>query len=275
MGTRHAWRVDVSNGLVDQNQASDPTLARTDAAGWRAYLRQLSRGGRSRLAALGITLVLGYLLGLGALLFFSYVAFEVRGRQTQALDESVLAFLRGFQSPALDTLASAISVLGSEAVAGFLVLLLLVLGWRRQWGAAVALVLVVVGAQELNNVLKDFFQRARPAPVAGAFAAQAFSFPSGHAMVAASFYTFIGYLGWRELTHQPVMKRVWVGLMTLVVLLIGLSRLYLGVHYFTDVLAGYAAGLIWTDAVILGSRMVTSRRLARATREHPAAMLSG
>ena len=153
-------------------------------------------------------------------------------------------------------------MLGSEVLAVLMVVLMVVFGWKRRWGAVVGLLVTVVGAQMLNNVLKDWFHRTRPAPVEGLIPAQAFSFPSGHAMVAAAFYLFVGYLAWRLLQGRT--RIVCASFLVLIALLIGLSRLYLGVHYLTDVVAGYIAGIAWTDAVIIGGHLLARRRLARA-----------
>jgi undecaprenyl-diphosphatase len=136
--------------------------------------------------------------------------------------------------------------------------LLVVLVWQRRFGAAVGLPVTVVGAQLLNDVLKDWFHRIRPAPLEGLIPAQAFSFPSGHAMVAAAFYLFVGYLAWRLLAGH--WRIVCAALLVMVALLVGLSRLYLGVHYLTDVVAGYIAGIAWTNAVIVGGHLLGRRR---------------
>jgi hypothetical protein len=116
----------------------------------------------------------------------------------------------------------------------------------------------------LNNVLKDLFHRTRPAPVEWlAVPAQAWSFPSGHAMVSAAFYLFLAYLGWRIMRGR--VRVLWtVGLLVLV-LAIGLSRLYLGVHYLTDVVAGYIAGFLWTDTVIVSEVLLARGRAPRLT----------
>lgn len=238
----------------------DPLTAAAPAEGWAAWSQALLRGGRDRLAGFGLVVVLGFGLGLAALSFFAKLADEVLERETQQLDEAVLAWFRQFASPPLDVTMRAITSLGSEAVAVFLVLLLAYLGIRRRWGAAVGSLLVTVGAQLLNNVLKDLFHRTRPAPVDALIPSQAFSFPSGHVMVAAAFYAFLAYLGWR--LFHGWRQRAWVGLLAVLLVLIGISRLYLGVHYLTDVVAGYLAGFIWTDAVILGGH-VLGRRAGR------------
>jgi membrane-associated phospholipid phosphatase len=202
-----------------------------------------------RIAAFGPAVVLGFLGGVLALVGFADLSENVMSQQTMHLDYAVLFWLRQAHAPILDALALVASAFGTEILAVVLVLALVHLGRTHQWTMGIALILVTVGAQLLNNVLKDFFHRTRPAPLEGFIPAQAFSFPSGHAMVAAAFYGFLAYLAWRSLPgwRRPVM----VGLLLGLILLIGVSRLYLGVHYASDVFAGYVAGFLWTDAVVL------------------------
>lgn len=243
--------------MAPNDRQTDPALATASPRGWRSWLASLARAGKQRLAGLGLALSLGFGAGLLALYAFAGLADEVMEQETQQVDDAVLAWLRQFYSPALDQGARAVSAFGSEVVAVLLVLLLVLFGLRRRWGAAVALLLTVGGAQLLNNVLKDLFHRTRPAPVTGLIPAQAFSFPSGHAMVAAAFYFFLAYLSWRLVRGRP--RFLLTGGLIFLVLLIGLSRLYLGLHYLTDVAAGYIAGFLWTDAVIIGGRLLARR----------------
>ena len=237
---------------------AEPTLATATPASWRAWLAFLVTYGQGRLAALGLALVLGFGVALVTLYLFAILADTVAEGDTERLDTAVLLWLRQFRSPALDVAAWFCSMLGAELLAVFLVLLLVAFAYRRRWGAAVALLLVTVGAQLQNNVLKDLFQRTRPTPLVGLVPAQAFSFPSGHAMVAAAFYLFVGYVSWRLLRGR--LRVACVTAIVVVVLVIGLSRLYLGVHYFTDVVAGYLAGLAWANAVIIGGTLLGRRR---------------
>jgi undecaprenyl-diphosphatase len=237
---------------------ADPTLATATPAGWRAWAAHLLTAGSDRLAALGLALVLGFGAGLVTLYSFASLASTVAAGGTERLDFAVLLWLREFQSPTLDSIAWFCSLLGSELLAVFLALLLGLFAMRRRWGAGVALLVVTVGAQLENNLLKDLFQRTRPAPITGLIPAQAFSFPSGHAMVAAAFYAFVAYLSWRLL--RGWLRVACVVALALVVLLIGASRLYLGVHYLTDVVAGFLAGLFWANAVALGGSLLARRR---------------
>ena len=239
---------------VDQ----DPVVATGGGAAWRAWLRQLLTAARARLAGAAALLLGALAVGAAALALFGALADEVTEGETAAVDQGVAAAFRGTASPSLDELARLVSALGSEVVAVLLVALVGYFGWRRRWGAAASLVLVTVGAQLLNTVLKDHFRRPRPAPLTGLIPAQAWSFPSGHAMVAAAFYLFLAYVGWR-LLRGPA-RVAWAGLLVVLVLLIDVSRLYLSAHYLTDVVAGNAVGLAWTAAVVGAGNLLALRR---------------
>ena len=257
-------RTRLSEAQVATNRApTDPTIAQASPPGWRDWGLALLSSGKKRLLALGLTLLAGFGTGLLALYWFAELAEEVVEGDTQALDAMVLATLRQFSSPAADAVAHVISFFGSELVVILLVVAVVLLGGRGRWGAAAGLLITTSGAQMLNNVLKDLFHRTRPAPVEWlAVPAQAWSFPSGHAMVSAAFYLFLAYLGWRVLRGR--VRRLWTAGLLVLVLAIGLARMYLGVHYLTDVVAGYIAGFLWTDAVIIGGVVLARRRPPRA-----------
>ena len=254
--------------MARDDEHLEPTVASATRAGWRTWARDVATSGWRWVAGLGLALGLGFSAAILALYGFAKLADDVIERDVDRLDGAVLGWLRQFSSPPLDAAAGAISFLGSEGIAVLLVLLLVVFGRQRRWGAIGALLVTTVGAQLLNNVLKDIFQRTRPAPVLGVIPAQAFSFPSGHAMVSMAFYCFLAYVSWRVLRGWQ--RAAWAAGLLLLVLLIGLSRLYLGVHYLTDVAAGYLAGFIWADAVIIGGALLTRRRrVAGSSAEHP------
>jgi membrane-associated phospholipid phosphatase len=256
----------MANGLEDPAGSASvqqqPLTAKASPAGWRAWLWALLHSGRRTLGELGLILVAGFATGLFALYAFAQMADEVMEQETMRLDGAALSWLQHFASPTLKTLATAVSFMGSEAVTILLLVLLVWLGLQRRWGAAIGLLLVTAGAQLLNSVLKDLFQRARPSPVTSVlFDAQAFSFPSGHAMVSAAFYLYLAYLGWQLVRGWP--RLLLAGSLVLLVLLIGLSRMFLGVHYLTDVIAGYIAGFIWTDTVIIAGHLLGRVRRPR------------
>jgi membrane-associated phospholipid phosphatase len=247
--------VDNSAGKMD------PALAAAPAEGWRRWAADLGHYDKDRVAGFGGVIIAGGLLGVVLLYLFVLIADEVLGQETAALDTAAFELARRFSSPQMDVVARAISFMGSEAVWILSVILLGLFMWQRRWGAAVMLILVSGGVQLLNDILKSTFHRARPVQMVGLIAAQQYSFPSGHAMVSVAFYFYLAYLCWRLV--RGVWRFVLIAGLVVLVLLIGASRIYLEVHYLSDVIAGYVAGLVWADAVIIGSQLLVTRGLPR------------
>jgi undecaprenyl-diphosphatase len=139
--------------------------------------------------------------------------------------------------------------------------------YRRGRLVEAALLPVVLGGAELLNlVLKLSFHR--PRPEVAFVQLDTYSFPSGHAMISTAAYGALAYLAWGPL-RTPRRRLILVAGTTLLVALIGFSRLYLGVHYLSDVLAGTAGGLFWLAVsialqTIYGDRLV--QRIARRRR---------
>ncbi len=244
----------------------DPAVEVAPAEGWRRWAANLGHYDKDRVAGFGGVILAGALIGIVFLYLFVVIADEVLGQETAALDTTAFEFVHRFSSPRMDLAAQAISFMGSEAVLILSVILLALFLWQRRWGAAVMLILISGGVQLLNDILKNTFLRTRPVPVAGIIAAQQYSFPSGHAMVSAAFYFYLAFLCWRLV--RGVWRFVMIAGLVLLVLLIGVSRIYLQAHYLTDVIAGYIAGFVWADAVIIGAQLLATRRLPRL-RRHP------
>jgi undecaprenyl-diphosphatase len=240
----------------------DPTVDSRSPTGWRRWLVMLAQYQQARVAEFGLIVVAGFAAAVILLYAFAWLAGEVLDQETLAADMATLTFLQQFSSPWLTAIAQVISLMGSEFLVGVGAVLLVAFLWQQRWGAALSLVLVTAGAQLLNNVLKQAFQRPRPTPLTGLIAAQQFSFPSGHAMVSAAFYLFLAYLSWR-LIRGRWPRVLLAGGLILLVLLIGLSRLYLEAHYLSDVIAGYMAGVLWTDTVVIAGRVLTVRTAPR------------
>jgi undecaprenyl-diphosphatase len=106
------------------------------------------------------------------------------------------------------------------------------------------------------------FHRTRPTWDVPLLTARGWSFPSGHAMGSLVAYGMLAYLLVRDPKGRPPRMAIVAGAVTLV-LLIGLSRMYLGVHYFSDVVGGYAAGMVWLAACITG--LEVARRMPQGT----------
>src|SRR5438552_4189855 len=157
----------------------DPTFEAAPLRGWRRWARRLVSREPERLAGFGGAVAAGFLLSLVLMYAFIWLADQVLEQETTALDQAAAQFARQFSSPQMDIVAQVLSLMGSEVV--FVAGSLLVAIWlfQRRWGAATMLVLITLGAQLLNDLLKQTFHRIRPEQIASWIAAQQYSFPSG------------------------------------------------------------------------------------------------
>lgn len=136
-----------------------------------------------------------------------------------------------------------VTFFGSPGVALVVTMVVcVVLYRRRQLVEATFLLMVLGGAELLNLILKLSFHRARPE--FGFVHLDTYSFPSGHAMISTATYGAVAYLAWSSLRGRPARVLLLAGAAVLVAL-IGFSRLYLGVHYLSDVLGGVTGGCFW------------------------------
>ena len=204
---------------------------------------------RSRLFSLLLTIrVVGLLIAGFAIWVFAQIADEVVEKETTTTDTQILEAIRRLHTPLLDQSMVGITFLGQPSV---LVVLSLSLGiwllFQHRRSEATTLAIAAIGAAGLNYWLKELFARDRPALWDRVVDVRYYSFPSGHAMVSVVMYGLIGYL----LAKTFPRWRVLIFILTvLLVVAIGFSRLYLGVHWPTDIAAGYAAGLVWLIACI-------------------------
>jgi undecaprenyl-diphosphatase len=212
---------------------------------------------------LSLELLIGLLSAAAALVLFTWLGREILQGEVLAFDGRIRELVHGLASPRLTTTMRAASFYGGPGMlvpAGLLaVVVFLIKGWRR--GALLAAVLLS-GAGLLNWLLKFSFARVRPAsyfdyPLPGSP-----SFPSGHSLYAASVFGGLAVLVTARMENRWLQLLIWLLAVSLI-LLVGFSRVYLGVHYPSDVLAGYAIGIIWVTAVALGDRLISHRRRRR------------
>jgi len=212
---------------------------------------------------LGLHLTLGLAVSVCALAFFAVIAVDVPDReQLIVVDDVVFNTLRENATEPGTRALAAISRLGDGetlAVLGFIGAVGLAVARRRTiligWVAALA------GAFLLDATLKPLFQRVRPEGASDVLGSMTWSFPSGHALSSLIAYGMLAYLAVAFFRSRLARAAVIAGAAVLV-LAIGLSRLYLGVHYFTDVVAGFAAGAVWLSACVSGLEVARRRRLS-------------
>ena len=187
-------------------------------------------------------------LSIASLALFSWLADEVLRKHTDRFDDTVRSVIHDFASPALTAVMRFVTNLGDWQVVMTATLCLFAYLWYRRDNIHILIALVaMMGAGILDASLKLAFHRARPDPF---FITKpsTYSFPSGHALISLCFYGLLaGTLAHdRGATWQRILT--WTAAVVLIAM-IGLSRVYLGVHWPSDVIAGYAAALIWMGAV--------------------------
>lgn len=217
----------------------------------RAYVRHLtSKFSRSG----GIDGPLAVLIAVGAVLLFAFIklADKVMEGETWVFDETILLALRkpgDLSQPIgplwLEEMVRDFTALGSTGVLS--IITLGVVGWLMFSGkrktAGLVFVAILCGVV-FSSLLKVGFARPRPDLVPHSVAVFTNSFPSGHAMMSAVVYLTLGFLVART-QHAAALKVYLLSLALFLTLLVGLSRIYLGVHWPSDVLAGWAVGACW------------------------------
>jgi undecaprenyl-diphosphatase len=212
-----------------------------------------------------VVLLLSLVTVLG-LWFFLAIASSVRTGSTAELDREVLRAIRdpnnllnSFGQKRVEQAFRDITALGSYAVltltscavCGYLLLV-------RKYHAFLLLLAALTGGMLLNRFLKQLYNRPRPDHVAHLDWVDSYSFPSGHAMLAAVVYLTLGALVSR-LVEKRWQKLYVLGVALLFTFLVSSSRVYLGVHYPSDVLAGWTVGLIWAILCWLTARYLQRR----------------
>lgn len=208
---------------------------------------------RATRVELGLAIVLA--LTAAALWAFVELAEEVMEGETRAFDTAILLALRApgdaadpLGPPWVEELARDVTGLGGLGVLTFLTVAAAGLLWlQRRRGTALYVLAAVGSGVTLSNAAKSFFDRPRPDLVPQGSIVYTASFPSGHSLMAAVVYLTLAALVARSFPERRLRAYV-VALAILVTLAVGASRVYLGVHWPTDVLAGWAAGGAWALA---------------------------
>jgi undecaprenyl-diphosphatase len=233
-----------------------------------AYARSwLQRAGLLESAVLTTLLILGL-----SIWGFIEVADEVLEGESQQFDERAIAMMRRdgmpIGPPWLANVARDLTALGSgtivglvtAAAAGFLAL-------RGKWGAFCLVIGSIAGGAILSTLMKRGFDRPRPDQSMHLDVVTSLSFPSGHSMLAAVTYFTLGALLARTTSDRRI-KAYFLTIAVLLAVTIGITRIYLGVHFPTDVLAGWCAGIAWALVCSLLARWL--QRQGTIEKESPA-----
>ena len=197
------------------------------------------------LALLSIELVIILVLFVISLLTFAYITNDIFTLKNTALDIEVFSSLNPYVSEVNTSIMRFVTFFGTGQflVPANILLALYFLFIRRHRWYSLRVPVVSLGSFIVMWSLKLYFSRPRPDdPVFKA--AMGFSFPSGHAMSAMTFYGLLIFLVWKNI-ENVVLKWILTILLVAFIILIGFSRIYLRVHYASDVMAGFSLGLVW------------------------------
>ena len=209
---------------------------------------------------ISLSLVLGLAAAIATIVFFGWLADEVLEGETTHFDEVTRAAVHQLASPAMTTAMRGISFLGSMLFLTIATAAVIIWFATRRWGREARLfAITMIGASTLNISLKLAFKRARPEPFFDLLPPESYSFPSGHALTSACFYGAFAALITARIKSRRTRVLIWI-VCTITFVLIGLSRIYLGVHHTTDVIAGFAAAFIWIFVVRLVELTLRRRR---------------
>ena len=200
-------------------------------------------------------------VALAGLALFSWLADEVFAGHTQRFDAAVRGGVHRFASPLLTRAMVVISAMGSEVLVAVFIIAVVVflrMKWRR---AAVWMMLTMAGGMILQVVLKLGFRRTRPAPFFGV-EPHSYSFPSGHSLMSFCIYGVLAGLLAARIQSPALRVLIWCCAAVLVGA-IGLSRIYLGVHYPSDVVAGYLAAAVWVSTLVTADRVRKHKKLRK------------
>jgi membrane-associated phospholipid phosphatase len=190
-----------------------------------------------------MTVVVGFVALIAMLLVLGSIADGVRNEEVFALDTWATPFLHGIASPGLDFIMLRLTDIGSSAViVPVFAVAMAGLVWRHRYGAASFLTISIGGSLFISGAMKLLFERPRP-QLSYAQVLPDYSFPSGHTMNAVIFYLALALIAW-----SVYGRRIGIVTLTIAAVLavgVGVSRIYLGYHYLTDVVGGLLAGVTW------------------------------
>ena len=212
--------------------------------------------GLAAIALLSAELIVVIVLFIAAMIVFSIFAIRIFGIKDETNDLIVFDRLSEWVTPFTTSFLQGITFLGSHTflIPANLLLAFYFLFIKKHRWYSIKVPVVALGGLLLMTLLKQFFNRPRPLvpllePVRG------LSFPSGHALMSVSFYGLLIYLVW-ENVKEPIRKWLLISSLVILIILIGFSRIYLRLHYFSDVIAGFSIGVIWLSVSIWTIRRI-------------------
>ncbi|HJV44354.1 MAG TPA: phosphatase PAP2 family protein [Bacillota bacterium] len=196
------------------------------------------------------TFTTAFFISLAFAIGFIFLSISISHHTIEHFDRLVISFIRGWETPTLTNIMKYFTTVGSMVSVLILSIIALFFIYQKnkQRSDAVFYMTVLIGNVLLNQTLKAIFRRARP-DLHRLIVESGYSFPSGHSMTAFSMYGAISFLIWKHIPSKQGRGAV-ILLSSFMILAIGVSRIYLGVHYPSDVLGSYLFSGFWLTAAI-------------------------
>jgi len=215
------------------------------------FLTKVTRFSLSSKSSFIITseVLVGIITCLLSLLIFLIFTKEVLEKDIVLLDHQISLFVYSLRSPELTAVMFFITSFGDRILLILTALVIMIFSIKNHKKEAVLFGVALAMGAIINGVFKEMAQRPRPA-LAPLAIERTYSFPSGHAMNSFIFYALLSYFSYHFFRNRKISLFISTTC-ALLIILIGFSRIYLGVHYFTDVIAGYFAGFWWFITILL------------------------
>jgi undecaprenyl-diphosphatase len=195
-------------------------------------------------------LTIAFIISVLCIIGFSFISLVISDHKILHFDSTVIAAVQGMESPGLTSVMKFFTFIGSAPFVTILSICLLfflykVLHHRQE---LILFMGAIIGSAALNGLLKHLFHRLRP-ELHRLISVSGYSFPSGHAMTAFTVYGVMSFLLWRHIQTRWG-RSLLIVFSIIMIVLIGVSRIYLGVHYPSDIIGGYFASGFWLSAAI-------------------------
>jgi membrane-associated phospholipid phosphatase len=204
-------------------------------------------------------LVIGSILSLGSLFIFLKITAEIMEQEIHSKDILFSLLIYAIRTPFMTTVMLLVTTLGSNFTIITASVISILLAFKQHRQDALLLIIALFTGLSMNTFMKDIVQRPRPTmdPI---ILENSYSFPSGHAMNSFIFYGMLSYLVY-HFTKNKKYTFFAVSFSIILVVLIGFSRIYLGVHFPSDIIAGYIAGFWWLITIIIIHKTIILYRL--------------
>ncbi len=221
-------------------------------------LREFSQSSKAIFALL-TEIIIGIGLVVLSLFIFFKLAEDIVEKEVISFDVTIIHWVYSFRSPQMTEIMKGITFFGGDIFLTTAIIYVILLLVRTHKKDAFIFSFILAFGTGLNILLKSIFQRPRPS-FSPLIHESSYSFPSGHAMNSFVFYTCLSFFIFRRIRNRR-WGMVLIILSAVAIVLIGLSRVYLGVHYPSDIIAGYAAGLLWFVIVLWFEKTILFLRL--------------